>query len=269
MAYTSPVGQIFGRLTVECQASGKSQRFYECLCVCGGRKTVSIYDLRRGFTQSCGCLYREARTLAGKLPKTHMVNDLTGRVFGMLTVVERRSNTKYGTTAWLVRCECGEEKVSTGNHLITGQVASCGCAYRARKVVRSAARRGQQNAYVQQRYRSDLPYALNRRLLQLIHASLRVRGSKKSIRWESAVGYPLADLQTRLEATMPDGCTWADFLAGRLHIDHIRPLSSFKFQSEVDPQFRAAWALSNLQLLLEADNLKKGCTWSPVLAVST
>jgi hypothetical protein len=51
--------------------------------------------------------------------------DLTGQVFGLLTALH---HVRSGD--WLVRCECGTEKVVMGQNLRTGQAKSCGCAYR-------------------------------------------------------------------------------------------------------------------------------------------
>lgn len=53
--------------------------------------------------------------------------ELTGRVFGRLTVLHRVEN-RYGKTHWLCRCECGTTKVIQGQHLKDGHTASCGCA---------------------------------------------------------------------------------------------------------------------------------------------
>jgi len=41
--------------------------------------------------------------------------DMTGRVLGCLTVVERAANTRHGTACWLCRCNlCGEQTVEQG-----------------------------------------------------------------------------------------------------------------------------------------------------------
>ena len=52
--------------------------------------------------------------------------DLTGQPFGRYTVI-RECGRKNGHVAWLCRCECGVEKVVSGNHLRKGAVLSCGC----------------------------------------------------------------------------------------------------------------------------------------------
>lgn len=57
-------GQRFGRLTVIKESGvrtiyGKKCRFWLCMCDCGNETTVSTHDIRRGSTQSCGCLHNE------------------------------------------------------------------------------------------------------------------------------------------------------------------------------------------------------------------
>lgn len=54
-------GQRFGRLTVIERAENGSNGAirWRCRCNCGKIKTVVGFDLRRGHTQSCGCLRTE------------------------------------------------------------------------------------------------------------------------------------------------------------------------------------------------------------------
>ena len=53
--------------------------------------------------------------------------DLIGHRYGLLTVVERADNDKYGRARWLCVCDCGNtSKVQSGN-LRTGHTTSCGC----------------------------------------------------------------------------------------------------------------------------------------------
>ena len=65
----------------------------------------------------------------GVLRKTR--NDLAGKVYGRLTVVERQGsrerNGKIVAAQWLCRCECGEETLAESSHLNKGQKQSCGC----------------------------------------------------------------------------------------------------------------------------------------------
>lgn len=52
--------------------------------------------------------------------------DLTGKVFGRLTVIKEAGRNKT-SLLWLCRCECGIEKIIQGNHLKEGKILSCGC----------------------------------------------------------------------------------------------------------------------------------------------
>lgn len=54
--------------------------------------------------------------------------DLAGQKFGRLTVVER-VGSKNGHSAWLCKCDCGNEKVITANNLKDNTI-SCGCYHK-------------------------------------------------------------------------------------------------------------------------------------------
>lgn len=53
--------------------------------------------------------------------------DLTGAVFGRLTVIKRFGTSKYGQLVWLCRCECGNEATVKSSYLRYGDTKSCGC----------------------------------------------------------------------------------------------------------------------------------------------
>lgn len=54
--------------------------------------------------------------------------DLTGKQFSRLTVIERMKNHKYGMAQWLCKCECGNLIVVTTSNLKSENTKSCGCA---------------------------------------------------------------------------------------------------------------------------------------------
>ena len=61
MGYENLVGNKYGRLLVQ-KYAGKNKwniATWECVCDCGGRKTVSSSQLKGGYTKSCGCISRE------------------------------------------------------------------------------------------------------------------------------------------------------------------------------------------------------------------
>lgn len=53
--------------------------------------------------------------------------DLTGQVFGLLTVLDRAGVDSTGKTTWRARCTCGGVSVVTGLNLKAGITKSCGC----------------------------------------------------------------------------------------------------------------------------------------------
>ena len=55
------------------------------------------------------------------------IRDLTGQVFGKLTVVNFAGIGNSRKAMWLCRCECGNEKTVVGSSLTSGLTKSCGC----------------------------------------------------------------------------------------------------------------------------------------------
>lgn len=111
------------------------------------------------------------------------------------------------------------------------------------------------NKYQSERLKTDIKFRLNRNVSRLIRKALK--GNKAGRKWGSLVGYTLNDLIDRLKNTIPVGYTWQDFLQGKLHIDHIIPVSAFNFSKPEHTDFKRCWALSNLQLLPAKENLIK------------
>lgn len=84
--------------------------------------------------------------------------------------------------------------------------------------------------------------------------ALATGGRSRAI--ERKLGYSIADLAAHLQRQFAPGMNWPVFLTGRIHIDHVLPLSSFDL---TDPaELRAAWALSNLRPMWAEANLAKG-----------
>ena len=92
------IGNQYGLLTVvdTAEPDAKGNRRWLCRCECGNTVVVLEGNLVRLHTRSCGCL---------KSP------DLTGRVFGKLTVLgrseKRNPRGARRTPMWECRCECG------------------------------------------------------------------------------------------------------------------------------------------------------------------
>lgn len=115
-------GQVFGKLTVVSFAGSNGRKaMWSCKCECGNEKTVTGNNLTSGNTKSCGCY-------EGK-----PIKDLSGKVFGKLTVVNFAGRDKWNIPKWLCKGECGNEKTVTGRSLTSGNTKSCGCIARTFK----------------------------------------------------------------------------------------------------------------------------------------
>lgn len=111
-------GRVFGRLTVLGYSHTENNKTYwKCRCECGAEKIVARHNLVGGRTRSCGCLRRDKRP--------YRLVDLTGQVFGKLTVIEFVGRDK-NATFWRCRCECGKETIVRREALQLGATTSCG-----------------------------------------------------------------------------------------------------------------------------------------------
>ena len=95
--FESLIGKRYEKLVVieQVESTQKGQRRWLCKCDCGGTCITTTGNLNSGHTTNCGCK---------KSP------DLTGKVFGKLTVIgrsdKRNSRGKRTTPMWECRCEC-------------------------------------------------------------------------------------------------------------------------------------------------------------------
>lgn len=59
--------------------------------------------------------------------------DLTGCIFGKLTVIELAERRNY-SSYWRCKCECGNETIVEHDNLISGHTKSCGCLQKTQVV---------------------------------------------------------------------------------------------------------------------------------------
>ena len=55
------------------------------------------------------------------------LNDLTGKVFGRLTVIRREVKSNASGAYWRCQCSCGNEAVVSRGNLLNGSTRSCSC----------------------------------------------------------------------------------------------------------------------------------------------
>lgn len=108
-------GMKFGRLTViEIAYKGEDGKYrWRCKCDCGGETTPTSNGLIAGRSTSCGC--------------TRLKHDLTGSVFGALTVIGGAGIDEHGKRKWECVCVCGNKLIAHSYDIRKKRIKSCGC----------------------------------------------------------------------------------------------------------------------------------------------
>lgn len=124
--------------------------------------------------------------------------------------------------------------------------------------------------YQSNRYKTNIKSNINHKMRTAMGTALK--GNKGGHHWEMLVGYTLYDLIKHLKRHLPKGYLWKDIFKGRLHIDHIIPMSAFNFTQPEHIDFKRCWALSNLRLLPARENIIKSNkltkSFQPALAIN-
>lgn len=120
------IGNRYGKLLVIdldkekyiCESTQNSRLRWICQCDCGNIVSVIGTSLRRGLTQSCGCLQSEKMSKRGE-------EKYIGKTFHYITVL-KRIPTNTIESKWLCKCNlCNKQFTLTTGKLMT-QI-SCGC----------------------------------------------------------------------------------------------------------------------------------------------
>ncbi|MBW7573886.1 hypothetical protein [Caproiciproducens faecalis] len=59
--------------------------------------------------------------------KTHYKQDISGQIFGKLTVIKYDHSSPHRERYWLCKCSCGKEICVRVSYLLSGKTKSCGC----------------------------------------------------------------------------------------------------------------------------------------------
>jgi hypothetical protein len=120
-------GQVFDKLTVICEngfytyPNGERDYKWLCRCECGNYITIRGNSLKAEGNHNCGCYRNELRVKD---------EDMIGRRFGMLTVLERvapvMSSVGTVVSRWRCACDCGCERIVKGAFLRNGRIVNCG-----------------------------------------------------------------------------------------------------------------------------------------------
>ena len=154
-------GQRFGRLVAIRPTEKRDSQhlvIWEFQCDCGNIIERTGRQVKRGNTQSCGCLKRE-RLIQRNIDNGNKIN--MGDRFGSLVVIEdlgfRKQKSRDKRERWSkCRCDCGNIVEQRNNNLQSGAAQSCGCVKsRGEQVIAKVLREGNINFATQYSF-SDL-----------------------------------------------------------------------------------------------------------------
>ena len=116
-------GRRFGKLFVSGRGFREKTKTIELAgkCDCGVEKVVPSGSLRSGKVKSCGCAKTSNRR-----------KDITGEVYGRLTITGFHSMASNRVSKWNAKCSCGKEVVVRKSNLWIDKdgaknTVSCGC----------------------------------------------------------------------------------------------------------------------------------------------
>lgn len=115
--------------------------------------------------------------------------------------------------------------------------------------------RAYQNHYYHTKLKHNIVHRLRMALVSRIRyaISTKYRGHGSKV-W-SDFGFTVKELKSHLSSLFVEGMTWDNY--GKWEIDHIIPVSFFKYTTTKDTEFKMCWRLENLQPLWAEDNRKK------------
>ena len=92
------------------------------------------------------------------MPREYTRKDLTGSVFGKLTVLREFPTSARQTRRWICRCVCGAETISQQGHLVTGAALGCrACGSRTHGHAGHGAETGEYRVWKSMRTRCENP----------------------------------------------------------------------------------------------------------------
>lgn len=102
------------------------------------------------------------------------------------------------------------------------------------------------NANEKNKRKTDPLFRLNESMSKQIN---RIKNIKHKVSWRRCLEYNFEQLKQHLESKFTKGMSWENYGKNGWHIDHIIPVSSFKYDSINHPEFKKCWSLNNLQPL--------------------
>lgn len=252
---TDLTGELFGMWIVVEFAGTSTTRmaYWKCRCQCGTERTVQQCSLRTGGSVCCGCnkveLWKkrpprvqnaEKATIqpyvegTSRPPKT----DLTGREFGMWTVVAFAGASAGYKSHWQCKCECGTERTVGQANLLRGGSTNCGCdkmeKLRQRATKHSLSGTAEYHPWHTMIQRCHNPDATG-------YPSYGAKGITVCQRWRDSVAAFIADMGSRPSSKHtidrypdkngnyePGNCRWATRKEQNNNKENNRPMEEYK-----------------------------------------
>jgi len=108
-----------------------------------------------------------------------------------------------------------------------------------------------------QKTRRSTPWGkINNRMWPCLHYGVKSRSTVEG-KYTGALGYKWRQLAEHLEAQFTQEMNW-DNWGAVWELDHIKPVSSYRYESIDCDTFKECWGLNNLRPLLKVENQKKG-----------
>jgi hypothetical protein len=104
--------------------------------------------------------------------------------------------------------------------------------------------------------KTSISFRILKNLRSRIRFALKKGQIKKADTTENLLGCTVPEFKAYFTSLFTKDMSWDDFMAGKIHIDHIRPCAKFDLTNE--EQQRVCFHYTNLQPLWSIDNLKKG-----------
>lgn len=107
----------FGTWTALFPLKKNNRIYWHCKCDCGVERDVLQYSLTSGKSTGCGHDTRKGKNF----------HDLTGQIFGELTVLEKTDKRDQGAIIWKCKCSCGNIVFWAADRLQQQKNPNCGC----------------------------------------------------------------------------------------------------------------------------------------------
>ncbi len=112
------------------------------------------------------------------------------------------------------------------------------------------------NDYIKDKYKTNLFFKINSIISKSINRG--IKNIKEGKSWKDILPYTVNELMNHLESKFEKDMSWENYGKDGWHIDHVIPISLFKYNSYNHPAFKACWSLKNLQPMWCDENYSKG-----------